>query len=340
MTTPEIDARDAWRGVAPVPLLLAIFVLLLAPTATLAQRATKVPVIGYLVSGPSHCPPTSRDAAIEAGLKEQGYTPGRDIRFERRCHQNLAQAKAFIDDFIQLKVDVIFVGTPEPAMAARAATRDIPIVCGSCGDPLVNGLADSLARPGGNFTGMASMSAELMGKRVELLREAVPGLGRIAVLENPANPGTPAVQRALEAATRATGITFSLAEFRELGDFDAALAGVAASGARALLIQDDPYTTAERVRIGELVMKYRLVAVAGSPEFADAGILIAYGPARDDLFRRAAAHIHKILKGAKPGDLPIEQADKYDFVLNVRSARALGLTLSPALRLRADRVVE
>ncbi|MBL8382699.1 MAG: ABC transporter substrate-binding protein, partial [Burkholderiales bacterium] len=282
----------------------------------------------------------SREAALDAGLREHGFTPGREIRLERRCHQNLAQARAIIDEFVRNRVDLIFVGTPEPAAAARAATREIPIVCGSCGDPLVNGLAESLARPGGNFTGMASLSAELIGKRVELLREAVPGLSRIAVLLNPANPGTPAVQRALEAATRATGIGFSTATFRALGDFDAALDAVAASGARAVLIQDDPYTFAARVRIGELVVRHRLAAVAGSPEFADAGTLIAYGPSRDDLYRRAAGQIHKILKGAKPGELPIEQADKYDFVINARTARALGLALAPALRLRADRVVD
>ena len=239
-------------------------------------------------------------------------------------------------EFVNRKVDVIFVGAPAMALAARAATGEIPIVCGSCGDPLENGLVANLARPGGNITGLASQSAELIGKRVELLREAVPRVTRVAALLNPDNPGTRATLKALDEAGRALGIQIHRVEFRNVGELDKAFRSAATGGATAVLVQDDPHALAGRIQIAEFALRHRLPAVAGVPEYAEAGALIAYGPSRIDLYRRAAAFVDKILKGAKPGELPIEQPTKYDLIINLKTAKAIGLTIPQSVLQRAD----
>lgn len=311
-----------------------------APLVAAAQPAGKVPVVGYLFAGPPECPTIARDEAFYQGLRDLGYVRDQNITVDKRCYLNADQARATLREFVGRKVDVILVGVPEIALLARAATRNIPIVCGSCGDPLANGLVTSLARPGGNVTGLASQSAELIGKRVDLLKEAVPGVSRVAALLNPDNPGTPATVSALAAAARASGIDIQRVEFRSIADFDKAFRSAATGGARAILVQDDPYTFAGRAQIADMGLRHRLPVAAGVPDIAEAGALMAYGPSRLDLFRRAAGFVAKILTGAKPGDLPIEQPTKYDLVVNVKTARALGLTIAPSLLLRADRVIE
>ena len=304
------------------------------------QPGGNVPTVGYLLTGPPQCRLGPRDEAFYQGLRESGHTPGQNITVDRRCFRTGDAMHNALREFVNRKVDVIFVGAPALALAARTATRRIPIVCGSCGDPLENGLVASLARPGGNVTGLASQSAELIGKRVELLRQAVPRVSRIAVLLNPDNPGTRPTLKALDEAGRALGIQIQRVEFRNVGELDKALRSAAIGDATALLVQEDPHALAGRIQIAEFALRHRLPAVAGVPEIAEAGVLIAYGPNRIDLYRRAATFVDKILKGAKPGDLPIEQPTTYDLIVNLKTAKAIGLTVPPSLLLQADRVIQ
>jgi putative tryptophan/tyrosine transport system substrate-binding protein len=322
-----------------IGLVIFILSLALAPLAGEAQRAVKVPRIGHLVAGPPQCKLAPRDEAFYQSLRGLGYIPGQNITVDLRCFRTGDEMRKVLSEFVDRKVDVIFVGAPAPAMAARTATKVIPIVCGSCGDPLENGLVASLARPGGNVTGLASQSAELIGKRLELLREAFPGVSRIAALLNPDNPGTRLTLRALDTAGRALGFEIQRVEFRNVDDFDKAFRSAAKGGAGAILVQEDPHALAGRIQIAAFALRHRLPAVAGVPEAAEAGALMAYGPSRIDLYRRAAAFVDKILKGANPGDLPIEQPTKFEFVINLKTAKALGLTIPQSLLLRADQVI-
>jgi putative ABC transport system substrate-binding protein len=296
--------------------------------------------VGYLLAGPPPCKLAPRDEAFYQGLRDLGHIPGRNITVDRRCFRTADEMRTVLREFVSRKVNVIFVGAPALALAARAATGEIPIVCGSCGDPLENGLVASLARPGGNVTGLASQSAELIGKRVELLKEAVPRVSRVVALLNPDNPGTRKTLEALDEAGRALGIQIQAVEFRNVGELDGAFRSAATAGATAVLVQDDPHALAGRIQIAEFALRHRLPAVAGVPEYAEAGGLIAYGPNRIDLYRRAAAFVDKILKGTKPADLPIEQPTKYDLIINLKTAKAIGLTMPQAMLQRADRVIQ
>lgn len=305
-----------------------------------AQSAGRVPKVGYL-GFPNEPPEASphRDAFVR-GLRDLGYVPGHNIIVDVRRYATDDQLRQALSEFVRLKVDVIFVGPPFAAMAATQVTRDTPIVCGSCGDPVENGLAASLGRPGGNVTGLASLSAELIGKRVGLLKELLPGMSRVAVFVFPANPGTRPTLRALDVAGRTLGIEMTRVEIRVAGDFDNAFRSAATGGARAVVLQDDPLTRSARTQIAELALKHRLPVSTGVPEVAEAGALIAYGPDRVDMSRRAAGFADRILKGARPADLPFEQAAKLDLILNLKTAKALGLTIPQSFLLRADRVIE
>ena len=322
-----------------IGLVLALS-LTFAPLAAEGQQAGNIPKVGYLLAGPSPCKLAPRDEAFYQGLRELGYRPGHTIAVDLRCFSTGDEMRSALRELVDHKVDIIFVGAPALASAARAATRKIPIVCGSCGDPIENGLAAGLARPGGNVTGLASQSAELIGKRVELLREAVPTVSRVTALVNPDNPGTPATLKALDEAGRALGIQIQRVEFRNVGELERAFRLAATGGANAILVQDDPHALAGRTQIAEAALRHRLPAVAGVPEYAEAGALIAYGPSRVELYRRAATFVDKILKGAKPGELPFEQATKYDLIINLKTAKDLGLTIPPSMLARADQVIQ
>jgi putative tryptophan/tyrosine transport system substrate-binding protein len=320
---------------------VALVVFLFGPLLVAeAQPAGGVPTVGYLLPGPPQCKLAPRDEAFYQGLRDLGHIPGQNITVHRRCFRTADEMRTVLREFVSRKVDVIFVGAPALALAARVATGEIPIVCGSCGDPLENGLVASLARPGGNVTGLASQSAELIGKRVELLKEAVPRVSRVVALLNPDNPGTRTTLEALDEAGRALGIQIQRVEFRNVGELDGAFRSAATAGATAVLVQDDPHALAGRIQIAEFALRKRLPAVAGVPEYAEAGGLIAYGPNRIDLYRRAATFVDKILKGAKPGDLPIEQPTKYDLIINLKTAKAIGLTIPQPMLQRADRVIQ
>ncbi len=305
-----------------------------------AQPAGRLPKVGYL-GFPGEPPGASplRDAFLR-GLRDHGYVPGKNIIVEVRFHTTNDQLRQALAELVHLKPDVIFAGPPFVALAARQMARDVPIVCGSCGDPVENGLAASLARPGGNVTGLASLSAELIGKRIGLLKELFPGMPRVAVLVFPANPGTPATLKALDAAERSLGIEIARHEIRAASDVDGAFGAAAAAGARAVILQDDPLTRSLRVQIAGLGLKHRLAVSTGLAEVAEAGALMAYGPDRTEMARRAAAFVDKILKGAKPADLPFEQAAKLELVLNLKTARVLGVAIPQSLLVRADRVID
>jgi putative ABC transport system substrate-binding protein len=304
-----------------------------------AQSAGTVPKLGYLrfLNEPEASP--FRDAFLR-GLRDLGYVPGQNIIVDVRRWTTEGQLRQVLSELIRLKPDVIFVGPPFAALAAKQTTKDTPIVCGSCGDPVENGLAASLARPGGNVTGLASLSAELIGKRMRLLKELLPGVSRVAVFLFPANPGTRSTLSALDAAGRTLGLEIQRVEIRGAGDFDNAFRSAATGGAGAVVLQDDPLLRSARTQIADLALKHRLPVSSGVIEVVEAGALIAYGPNRVDMSRRAARFVDKILKGAKPADLPFEQVTKLDLVLNLRTAKALRVTIPQSFLLRADRVIE
>ena len=311
-----------------------------SPVPVDAQSTPRVPRVGYVgFQGELLEASPLRDAFVR-GLRDLGYVPGKNITLDVRRWATGDELRQVLSELVRLKSDVIFVGPPIAAMAAKQATRDIPIVCGSCGDPVENGLAASLARPGGNVTGLASLSAELIGKRVELLKELLPGVSRVAVFVFPANPGTPPTLRAIDAAGRTLGIEMLRVEIRGSGDFENAFRSAAAGGAGAVVLQDDPLNRTARAQIADLALRHRLPVSSGIPEVAEAGALMAYGPDRPDMSRRAAGHVDKILKGAKPADLPFEQVTKLDLVVNLKTAKALGLAIPQSFLLRADRVIE
>ena len=304
-----------------------------------AQPVGKVPTVGYLslANDPEE---SRRREGFARGLRDLGYVLGQSIVVDVRGYTTADQLRQTLNDLVRLKVDVIFVGPPVAARAAKQATGDIPIVCGTCGDPVATGLAASLTKPGGNVTGLASLSAELIGKRVELMKELLPGTPRLAVFLYPANPGTPPTLTALEAASRTLRIELQRIDIRAASDFENAFRASAASGAGGVVLQDDPLTRSARVQIAQLALKHRLPVSAGLPEVAESGALIAYGPDRVDLYRRAAGLVDRILKGAKPADLPFEQATKFEMVLNLKTAKSLSVTIPQSFLLRADRVIE
>ena len=295
--------------------------------------------MGYLALA-NEAEESRRREGFARGLRDLGYVPGQTIVLDVRGYTTNDQLREALTDLVRLKVDVIFVGPPVAARAAKQATADIPIVCGTCGDPVANGLAASLAKPGGNVTGLASLSAELIGKRVELMKELLPRVSSLAVFLYPANPGTPATLSALDATSRTLRIGLQRVEIRGAGDFENAFRAVATSGAGGVVLQDDPLTRSARAQIAHLALKHRLPLSAGLPEVAESGALIAYGPDRVDLYRRAAGLVDRILKGAKPADLPFEQATKFEMILNLKTAKSLGVTIPQSFLLRADRVIE
>jgi putative ABC transport system substrate-binding protein len=307
--------------------------------AAAQAQATDPPRIAFLYQTAGGCKPDGRYSAFEQGMRDLGYIPGRTIAIDFRCHARPEDMRAIAAEAVRNKVAVMVVGTPAMAMAARAVTGEVPIVCGSCGDPVQNGLVANLARPGGNVTGLASLSAELMGKRLEVARELAPGVKRIAVLINPDNPGTRANIDALNEAWRSLGLELSYAEFRSAAEVQRAFGEAATLRPGVVLVQDDPYALMGRAQIAALGMQHKLPTIAGTIEAGEAGVLVIYGPNRQDLFRRAAGFVDRILKGAKPAALPFEQPSKFELVINLKTAAALGITMPPALVLRADRII-
>jgi ABC-type uncharacterized transport system substrate-binding protein len=317
--------------------------LLAAPLAAGAQQAAKVARIGFL--SPNLAASPHRPEAFRQGLRDLGYVEGRNLVIEYRdAEGKVERLPALAAELVALKVDVIVTGgSTIAALAAKQATRTLPIVFAAAGDPVTSGLVTSLARPGGNVTGLSSLFPELVGKRLELLTQAVPGVSRVAVLRLPGALGERTAKDMLtgtEVAARALGVGLQVVEARGSDDFDRAFSDMTRARAGALTVLPSNMFLREHRRLVDLAAKNRLPAVYPSREFVDAGGLMSYGANFADLFRRAATYVDKILKGAKPADLPVEQPTKFELVINLKTAKALGLTIPPSLLQRADEVIQ
>ena len=308
------------------------------PLAARAQQSGKVYRIGYL----SPASLSSELFALQSGaIRDLGWIEGKNVIFERRYADNrLDLLPELAAGLVRLNVDVIMApGTLAP-LALKRATATIPIVMTAAGDPLGSGLVASLARPGGNITGMSLMAPDLGGKRLELLIELLPQLSRVGILWNATNPYSALVFKETKSAAQVLRIELQSVEVRNPDDFDSALATATRQRVSALITVEDPLTVGQRKRIADFTASNRLPAIYGLKEFVAAGGLMAYGANLADLYRRAAGYVDKILKGAKAADLPIEQPTKFELVINLKTAKALGLTVPPTLLARADEVLE
>jgi putative ABC transport system substrate-binding protein len=309
------------------------------PLAARAQQAGKLPTIGFLGQS-TRSAASEWVAAFVQRLRELGWMEGRTITIEYRWSEGRAERFAQIAaEFVRLKVDVILTsGTPE-VLAAKQATSVIPIVFATAGDPVGNGLIASLARPGGNVTGMSLQSNDTAGKRLELLREVVPSLRRLAILANVGNPFSVLELGEAQAAARTLGLEVDTLEIRRPEDIAPAFEALKGR-AQALYVCTDGLVNANRIRINTLALSVRLPTMHGYRDYVEAGGLMSYGANLPDLFRRSADYVDKILRGAKPGDIPVEQPTKFDLVVNLTTAKALGLDVPPTLLARADEVIE
>jgi putative tryptophan/tyrosine transport system substrate-binding protein len=309
------------------------------PLAARAQQAAKMPSIGYLgVTTPAVS--AQRLGAFQQRLRELGWIDGRNIVIEYRWTEGSNERAAeFATEFVRRNVDVIVTGGAPAVAAAKQATSVIPIVFQVVNDPVSIGLVESLARPGGNVTGLSNQSAELAGKRLELLREIVSGLRRLAIIANAENPDASTDLGQSEAAARALGLDITILRIRSARDIIPAFATVK-DRVQAVYAVADPLVNTNRARIHTLAMAAHLPSVYNAREFVEAGGLMSYGPNASDLFRRSAEFVDKILRGAKPADIPVEQPSKFDLVVNLTTANALGLTIPESFLLRADEVIE
>jgi putative ABC transport system substrate-binding protein len=320
--------------------LAVIVAALLGPLAIDAQPARTPLRIGALWPGSETTTAPYLDA-LRTGLSELGWVDGRDIRIENRYAQESAERLARLaDELVRAEVGLIVAARGQATRAARKATGTIPIVFVAPSDPVGTGIVASLAHPGGNATGLTLISPELGGKRLQLLKEIAPGAARVAVLWNPTDPGKTLEFRETAAGARALGVVLQSIEVRRPADFDAAFASIAGARPDALLTLAEPLTIAHRVRIIDFAARNKLPSMFELREFTDSGGLIAYGPNLLDLFRRAAIYADKIFKGAKPADLPVEQPTQFELVINLKTARALGLAIPQSLLLRAEHVIE
>ena len=314
--------------------------LLAAPLTAEAQRPGKVPVIGVM-EGPAPGLNGPVREAFRQGLEQHGWVEGRNIAIEyRSANGRTERFPELAAELVRLNVSVIVVAGEPMIIAARQATASIPIVMAAVGDPVGRGFVASLARPGGNITGVSNMAVEMTGKWVELLKEAVPKAIKVAALRNPANPTHDVFWRQTQEAARALGVQAQSAEAKTVEEIDLAFAAMAKERAGALIVFPDPLFNGSRVKVAALAERYRLPSLTMFRESADAGALMSYGPSILDNYRRAAGFVDRILKGAKPADMPVEQARQFELVINLKTAKALGLTIPPPLLARADQVIE
>jgi ABC-type uncharacterized transport system substrate-binding protein len=308
------------------------------PLAARAQQSGKRYTIGYLSAGSANFPLI---AVFSDALRELGWVEGKNLVFEYRYAENRPERlPELAAELVGLKVDVIATGGTLAPQVAKRVTTTIPIVMAAAGDPLGSGLIDSLARPGGNVTGMSLMAPDLGGKRLELLKELLPKVSRVAVLWNATNPYSALVFRETQAAARILRIAVQSLDVGRPADFDGAFESVRRQRPDALITVEDPLTIGHRTRIAEFAAGQNLPSLHGVREFAEAGGLMSYGASLADLFRRAAGYVDKILGGAKPADLPVQQPTKFELVINLKTAKALGLTMPDTLLARADEVIE
>ena len=315
--------------------------LLAAPLAAEAQQAGKVPRIGFLgVTSASDRPPLLD--AFRQGLRELGWVEGQNIVIDYRFAEGrFGRLPALAAELVRLKVDIIVSGGTQGVTAAKNATETIPIVMIAVRDPVGTGLIASLARPGGNVTGVSGYAGlETVAKQLGLLKETVPKIRRVAILSNPANAYHQLAIREVNVAARSLGVQLQLLEARGPNEFDGAFAAMAKERVGALLVLSDAIFSSHRTRLADLAARSRLPAAYGVRESVEAGGLMSYGPSLLDSYRRAATYVDKILKGAKPAELPVERPTEYELVINMKTAKALGLTIPPSLLARADQVIQ
>ncbi len=304
-----------------------------------AQQAKKVPRIGYLTVA-SLSSNVARVEAFRQGLRELGYVEGKNIVIEWRSAEGKFERQGELAaELVRLKVDVIVSSGPTMTRAAKEATATIPIVMAQDTDPVGNGFVASLARPGGNITGLSALSSELSGKQLELLKEIVPKLSRVAVLGNSTEPGNPKTLKEIELAAGAFGVQLQSLNVLNPRDIETAFRAGTKAHADALLVLSSPALADHRSQIANLALKSRLPVMYYSQAFVDVGGLMSYGTSFTHLSHRAATYVDKILKGAKPADLPVEQPTKFEFVINLKAAKQIGLTIPPTVLARADKVI-
>jgi putative ABC transport system substrate-binding protein len=307
------------------------------PLTASAQRAGgKIITIGILAIEP--WPPID---TFRRALDDLGYIEGKNVRFEYRYAKGRNERfPELANELVGLNVDVILTWSTDAALAAKQATTRIPIVMGAVGDPLGIGIVTNLARPGGNVTGLSSRAAELEGKRLQLLKEVVPGLSRVAILFNPTNHYMPLALQSARKGAQTLDVTLASYEVYDTASLNGAFVTLTKDRPDGLLVPGDPFLVSQRSRIAQFAIENKLPSVYTFRKYIEAGGLIAYTPNFDDLFRRAATYVDKILKGAKPGELPIEQSTKFRLVINFKTARTIGVIVPPTLVARADEVIE
>ena len=319
--------------------ILAAMLAFLLGVAAEAQQPTKNPRIGYL-SGSSPSTSPARREAFWQGLRELGYVEGKNIVIEQRYAEGkFDRLPALAAELVRLKVDIIVTAGPQTTRPAKEATSTIPIVMAQDPDPVGNGFVASLARPGGNITGLATFAPELSGKQLELLKETVPKLSRVAVFGTSINPGNAQNLREVELAAKAFGVKLQYLDVLSPKDFETAFRAASKGLADAVLMLPGSVLGLQRAQLANLAVKSRLPVIYPQPEFTEAGGLMYYGTNTPDLFRRAATFVDKILKGAKPAELPVEQPTKFEFIVNLKAAKQIGLTIPPNVLVRADRVI-
>ncbi len=337
MTTSTRAVADR-RAFVAVLVTMGAAGALLRPRRAPAQPAGRAARIGYLT--PSLVPPGGGAAELRRRLRDLGYVEGRDIRFEfRSANEDFERLPDLAADLVRSGVDLIVAVSSPAIRAAENATSTIPIVMVSGTDPVVGLFVASLARPGGNVTGVTTYLPALAGRRLEVLRECVPGLRRVAVLANLRNPSSAAEARETEAAARTMAMEIQVADARLPEQYPDAFASITRGGARALFVTTDPVLSSNRERIMQLAASHRLPAMYEWPEIVEAGGLLSYGPSLAEVNTRLAAFVDKILKGAKPADLPVERPTRFELAVNLKTAAALGITIPPAVVARAGRVI-
>jgi putative tryptophan/tyrosine transport system substrate-binding protein len=318
--------------------LCAMLYALSLPTE--AQQAATLPRIGYLTNE-SLSATSARGETFRQGLRELGYVEGKNLVIEwRSAEGKLDRVPALAAELVRLKVDVIVTIGSSVSRSAKEATSTIPIVMAQVNDPVGDGLVASLARPGGNITGLSTLAPELSGKRLELLKEVVPQLSRVAVMGTSTIPGNAQQLKETELAAGAFGVKVQYLDVLKPKEVESAFRGASKARAEALLALGGPVLNSQRTQIVELAVKSRLPAVYWRSDFVEAGGLMSYGTSFTDLWRRAATYVDKILKGAKPADLPVEQPTKFEFVINLKAAKQIGLTIPPNVLVRADKVIK
>jgi ABC-type uncharacterized transport system substrate-binding protein len=337
-TCPELGRRiENLKWVGPS---VIVFVLAVTGTVVQAQQPTKISRIGFLTAGsPSTIP--ARIEAFRQGLRELGYVEDKNMVIEWRFGEGkLDRLPALVAELVRLKVDVILSAGAAVTRPAKDATRTIPIVMAQDTDPVGNGFVASLARPGGNITGLSSYSAELNGKRLELLKEIVPRLSRLAVVGESTYPGNAQSLREVELAAAAFGVKLQYLDILGPKDFETAFRAAGKGRADAMLVLQSAVLNSQRKEIVDLAIKSRLPAIYYAAEWMEAGGLMSYATSITDLYRRAATYVDKILKGTKPADIPVEQPKKFEFIINLKAAKQIGLTIPPNVLVRADKVIK